>query len=125
MELAKQEVIKKNLKDKHLKCLKYAEDKKGINIVLLDMRNLSSFSDYFLICSGTSSRHVQAIAQHIDESFSKEGIYPLGIEGFSNGLWILMDYDDLIVHIFYDPIRSLYDLENLWGDAPKITPDMA
>jgi len=76
--------------------------------------------DYFIICSGQSSRHVQGIASFIEESLAKEGIYPLGIEGFTQGSWILMDYNEVIIHIFYKPIREFYDLEGLWSSAKRI-----
>lgn len=101
-------------------CINAALNKKALDLILLDVRKVSSFADYFIICSGKSSRHVQGIASFIEESLAKEGIYPLGIEGSTQGSWILMDYNELIIHIFYKPIREFYDLEGLWSDAKRI-----
>lgn len=84
------------------------------------MRKISSFTDYFIILSGNSDRHVQGIADSIETEMKKIGIIPLGIEGFTEGKWILIDYSDVIVHIFYAPFRNFYDLEKLWADAPRI-----
>ena len=75
-----------------------------------------------IICSGTSEREVQAIAQAIQLFLKKAEIRPMGIEGESNGQWILLDYDDVVISVFYEPIRSFYDIENLW-DAPRMKVD--
>jgi ribosome-associated protein len=80
----------------------------------------SSFTSFFIICSGTSDRHVQAIASHIEVSGKQAGVYPLGMEGFREGRWILLDYGDIVIHIFHEPVRKFYDLERLWKDAPQI-----
>ena len=105
---------------KSLLCLKAAIEKKAIEPILLKMKEITSFTDYFLICSGKSDRQVQAIAQGIEEDLKKKGIRPLGQEGVQEGKWILMDYEDLVVHIFLETIRKFYDLEGLWIDAPRI-----
>ena len=89
-------------------------------MIALDIRESSSFADYFIICSGTSNRQVQAIASSIELDLKKEGVYPLGVEGFSEGNWILLDYDDIIIHVFYEPVRSFYELERLWADAQRM-----
>jgi ribosome-associated protein len=102
--------------------LKATDEKKAFDAVLLDMRGLTSFTDGFFICSGSSDRQVQAIAQGIHEALEKLGIRPLGVEGLKEGKWVLMDYDDVVVHIFLEPIRPFYDLEGLWIDAPRIDP---
>jgi len=107
-------------KTKSLLCLKAALEKKALNPVLLELKGMTSFTDYFLLCSGKSDRQVQAIAQGIEEVLKKKGVRPLGQEGMAGGRWILMDYEDVIVHIFLEPIRSFYDLEGLWIDAPRI-----
>jgi len=107
-------------KIKSLLCLKAAMDKKAEEAVLLDMTGTSSFTDYFLICSGRSDRQVQAIARGIEEALEKEGIRPLGLEGVPAGKWILMDYEDVVVHIFLEPVRKFYDLEGLWIDALRV-----
>ena len=107
-------------KTKSLHCLKAAIEKKATDPVLLEMRGITSITDYFLICSGKSDRQVQAIAQAIDKLLKKKGVHPLGQEGTSEGKWILMDYEDVIVHIFLEPVRKFYDLEGLWIDASRI-----
>jgi ribosome-associated protein len=107
-------------KTKSLLCLKAVIEKKAIDPVLLEMRGITSITDYFLICSGKSDRQVQAIAQAIEKRLKKRGVHPLGQEGTSEGKWILMDYEDVIVHIFLEPVRKFYDLEGLWIDASRI-----
>ncbi len=93
---------------------------KALDLVLLDVSRFSSFADYFIICSGKSSRQVQSIAENIESSLRDIGIKPLGIEGKREGHWVLMDYADVIIHIFYEPIRSFYDLESLWSEASRL-----
>ena len=107
-------------REKSLHCVRAALEKKAFDLVLLDVQNVSSLAAYFLLCSGRSDRQVQAIARSIEEDLKKMGIRPLGIEGFERGKWILMDYDDVVVHVFLDPIRKFYDLEGLWLDAPRV-----
>ncbi|OGP69369.1 MAG: ribosome silencing factor [Deltaproteobacteria bacterium RBG_13_47_9] len=107
-------------KTKSLLCLKAAIEKKAQAPVLLELKGISSFTDYFLLCSGKSDRQVQAIAQAIEETLKKRGIRPLGQEGTLGGKWILMDFEDVVVHIFLEPVRKFYDLEGLWMDAPRI-----
>jgi ribosome-associated protein len=107
-------------KEKALFCAQAALDHKAIDLAILEVKKLSSFADYFVICSGSSDRQVQAIASHIEEKLGKQGLHPLGIEGKREGSWVLLDYGDVIIHIFYDPIREFYDLERLWSDAPKV-----
>jgi ribosome-associated protein len=105
---------------KSLLSVRAAIEKKATEMVLLEMRGVSSYTDYFLICSGKSDRQVQAIAQRVAEVLGEEGIQPLGLEGMSEGKWVLMDYGDLVIHVFLEPIRRFYDLEGLWVDAPRI-----
>ena len=107
-------------KTKSLLCLKAAVEKKAQDPVLLELKGISSITDYFLLCSGRSDRQVQAIAQGIEEALKKKGIRPLGQEGIAGGRWILLDYADVVVHIFLDPVRKFYDLEGLWMDAQRI-----
>jgi len=97
-----------------------ATDRKAMDVVVLDMRDASSITDYFLICSGGSERQVRAIADAIDEQLGPSGIASLGVEGYREGHWILMDYGDVIVHVFSEDTRDFYDLERLWANAPKI-----
>jgi len=107
-------------KEKALLCAQAALDHKAIDLAILEVKKLSSFADYFVISSGSSDRQVQAISSHIEEKLGKQGLHPLGIEGKREGRWVLLDYGDVIIHIFYHPIREFYDLERLWSDAPKV-----
>jgi ribosome-associated protein len=94
--------------------------KKALHLVVLDVHELSSVADVFIICSGRSNRQVKAIAEHIQVELKKQNIKPLSTEGMSEGHWVLMDYGHIIIHIFYEPVRSFYDLESLWIDAARI-----
>jgi ribosome-associated protein len=94
--------------------------KKAIDLVVLDVRELSSIADVFIICSGRSNRQVVAIAEHIQVDLKKHGITPLSVEGKKEGHWVLLDYGHVIIHVFYEPVRSFYDLEGLWIDAERI-----
>jgi ribosome-associated protein len=94
--------------------------KKAKHLVVLDVHELSSVADAFIICSGRSNRQVKAIAEHIQVELKKHKIKPLSTEGMSDGHWVLMDYGHIIIHIFYEPVRSFYDLESLWVDAARI-----
>ena len=107
-------------KEKAFLCARAALDHKAINLVILEVRNISSFTDYFLICSGSSDRQVQAIASHIEEELAKKGISLIGQEGKTEGRWVLLDCGDVVIHVFYQPTREFYDLERLWADAPRI-----
>src|SRR5215510_13212719 len=91
-----------------------ALDKKAQDAVVLELGNICSFTDYFFICTGTSARHNQSIADHIEERLKKEGVRPLHIEGRTEGEWILLDYVDFVIHIFSARAREFYDLERLW-----------
>ncbi len=94
--------------------------RKAIGLVVLDVRELTSVADVFIICSGRSSRQVTAIAEHIQLALKKHDIRPLSVEGKKDGRWVLLDYGHVIIHIFYEPVRNFYDLEGLWVDAGKI-----
>jgi ribosome-associated protein len=95
-------------------------NQKGVEPVILDVRGLSSLGDYFIICSGTSKRHVQALAQHLQETLGQAGVKPLGVEGLEDGQWVLLDYIDLVIHLFIAPLREFYDLEGLWVEATRL-----
>ena len=112
----------KDSKEKSIFCAQAALEKKAFDITIVELKKASSLTDYFLICSGRSDRQVQAIAQSIEEKMGKQGIRPLGEEGMREGRWVLMDYDDVVIHIFYDQVRHYYDLEGLWIEAPRINP---
>ena len=99
--------------------------RKVIAPVLLDVQNLTSVADYFIICSGSSNRQVAAIAQTIKKELKNHKYKPLSIDGVKEGQWVLMDFGHVVIHIFYDPVRNFYDLEGLWTDAARVvTPGL-
>lgn len=107
--------IRKENEDNQLtEALEAALDKKAQDVVIIDLNEICSFTDNFVICTGTSSRHNQTIAEGIDERLRKSGTRPLHIEGHKEGEWILLDYIDFVVHIFTAKAREFYDLERLW-----------
>jgi len=93
--------------------------RKAMHLVVLEMEDLTSVADAFIICSGKSHRQVTAIADFVQRELKKQGKSPLNVEGKKDGHWILMDYGDVIIHIFYEPLRHFYDLEGLWIDAKR------
>jgi ribosome-associated protein len=114
----------KTLKDisswnKALLLTRAALDKKACDLVVLDVHEHTSIADYFIVCSGRSDRQVQSIAQGLEDDAAREGVEPFAVEGASRGHWVLMDFSDVIVHIFYHPVRQFYDLDGLWGHAPR------
>ncbi|MBI5385029.1 MAG: ribosome silencing factor [Verrucomicrobia bacterium] len=106
-----------------LACRKFADDKKAENLVVLDVRKLSSVTDFFVIVSATSEPHMRAIAEEISEkNREKNGERPRAVDGTLRASWMVIDYVDVIVHIMRSDLRSHYDLEGLWGDAPRVVP---
>jgi len=103
--------------------LKAADDKKASDLVILDISDIASFANYFLICSGDSSRQIQAIADEVEEKLRAHGSKPSHIEGYRNAEWVLMDYIDLVIHIFSKKARAFYDLERLWRDGKRINAE--
>lgn len=101
-------------------CAGLAQEKKAMNVRALDVRETASFTDYFLICSGTSDRQVNTIAEHIEGTLRKEGIRPFVVEGIREGRWVLLDYADFVVHIFLDEVRQFYKFDRLWGSSTEI-----
>jgi ribosome-associated protein len=97
-----------------------AGEKKATDIVILDLRQIASFTEYFVLCTGANARQVSAIADSVEEQLRKAGKRPLHTEGYSSAEWILLDYGDFIVHIFSSVSRRFYDLERLWRDAGRI-----
>src|SRR3982751_3040690 len=97
-----------------------AADKKATDIVLLDLKEVASFTEFFLISTGTNARQVQAISNAVEEELRKAGKRPLHTEGYSSAEWILLDYGDFIVHVFSAASRRFYDLERLWRDAKRV-----
>ena len=106
--------------DKAKLCLKIINERKAMDPVLFEVGQLTSITDYFLLASGNSSRQVQAITRHLQRRMREEGFKPDGIEGEQEGHWVLMDYGDVVIHLFYQPVREFYDLEGLWIDAPRV-----
>ncbi len=95
-------------------------ERKSSDVVALDLRGVSSATDYFVIGSGTSDIQVKAIADHVREELKKDGHRPDHVEGMSGGTWVLLDYIDFVVHVFHSAAREFYQLEHLWGDAPRV-----
>ena len=100
--------------------VKAALGRKALGLVVLDVRELTSVADAFIICSGRSNRQVTAIAEFIITELKKVGIKPLSVEGKKEGHWVLLDYGHVIIHVFYESVRNFYDLEGLWVDAKRI-----
>lgn len=99
---------------------KLMDDKKARQVRILDIRNISPVTDYFVLCSGGSTNQVRAIADHVEEALGGLGVPPGHAEGYRNGRWILLDYGDVVVHVFHEDDREYYDLDRLWGDAPEV-----
>ncbi len=97
-----------------------AMERKAQELAVLDLRGISSATDFFLLGSGTSDMQVRSIAEHIIEELKKEGVRPGHVEGLEGGRWVLIDYIDFLVHIFHPEARSFYQLETLWGDARRL-----
>jgi len=97
--------------------------RKAGRVVVLDVSELTSIADAFILCSGRSNRQVTAIAEYIEADLKSQGVRPLSVEGRREGHWVLMDYGDVVIHIFYEPVREVFDLEGLWIDAGRIVTD--
>ena len=123
-----QKKLKKEIQDKTgleraTLCAQTAFDNKAEDVIVLDVQGISSFADYFVIMSGRSSRHVQGLAQALEGTMRSKRISAANAEGIQDGMWVLLDFDDVVVHIFYHEQRSFYDLEGLWHDAPRVEID--
>ena len=101
-----------------------ADDRKAVDLKVLHLGKVTDFTDYFIVCSGTSERQVQAIADSVQEKLRESKARPLHVEGYNRGQWVLMDYGDLVVHVFQEEPRRYYALERLWGDAPDVTAEL-
>lgn len=102
------------------KIVKVLDSKKGMDITGIDIRQLTTIGDYFILVTGTSSPHVKALAEEVEDTLAKEGIEPRRIEGAQSAVWILMDYQDVILHVFTKETREFYNMERLWSDAPRM-----
>lgn len=102
-------------------CAAYALEKKALNVRLLDVRGKSTLTDFLLIVSGRSDRQVQAVAEAVRLGLKKEHeTLPLAVEGMNEGRWVLLDYGDVMVHVFQEPVRDFYDLDGLWSEAAEV-----
>lgn len=101
-------------------CARAALDTKAEEIVILDVRGLTTFTEYFVIMNGRSTRHVQALADAVESALRSKRVKTSSAEGLQEGTWVLLDFDDVVVHIFYHEQRSFYNLEGLWSEAKKI-----
>jgi ribosome-associated protein len=101
-------------------CANVASENRGREILVIDLRKVTTLADFFVIASGTSRRQIHAMADEIDRALSELGEKKMGIEGYNESHWVLLDYGDVVVHLFDDNTRRYYDLENLWGDAPRV-----
>ncbi len=110
------------MKDELKIALKAVESKKALDVTVLDISEIASFANHFVICSGESTRQIQAIADEVEAKLKSNGFRPNHIEGYRNAEWVLLDYVDLVIHIFSKKARAYYDLERLWRDAKQIDP---
>lgn len=112
-------------KQRAILCAAYALEKKAFDVRILEVQGLSSLTDYLLLASGRSDRQVQAVAESVRLGLKKDhAVLPLAVEGMNEGRWVLIDYGDVMVHIFQQPVREFYDLDGLWSEAAEITvPD--
>ncbi len=107
--------------ERALLCAQAALDKKAYDLVILEVGAFTSVAEYFVICTGRSDVQVQSICRAIEEALANAKVRPLAIEGYAHGQWVLMDFGDVIVHIFYETARDFYNLERLWSQAPRCT----
>ena len=108
------------LDERILMALRAAAEKKALDLVVLDLRPVASFTDFFVITSGTNRRQVQAISDGVVEQLKKNGTRPARVEGYQTAEWILVDYGDFILHVFDEKARRFYDLERLWREAARV-----
>jgi ribosome-associated protein len=102
------------------RAVRAAEDRKALDLTVLDLRKAAGFTDYFLICSGTNPRQIRAIADAVMEALTAEGVSPAHVEGYDRSEWVLLDYFDFVVHVFAPETRMFYGLERLWGSAERV-----
>jgi ribosome-associated protein len=98
-------------------------ERKASDVIVMDLRGISSATDYFVVCTGTSDIQVRSIAEHMIQELKKADVRPDHVEGMRGGRWVLIDYIDFVVHVFHPAAREFYQLEVLWGDAPRISLD--
>ncbi len=106
--------------NKTLAVVEAALEKKALDLKVMQVEHLRSVADYFVIATGRSDVQVQAIARGIEERMAQEGVRPLAVEGFNHGHWVVLDYDDVVIHVFFEPVRDFYRLESNWTDAQDV-----
>ncbi len=109
-----------NSKELAILIAKFVRENKAKDIVILNVMKLTPITDYFVICTGLTNRHVQALAHDLQKEMNQHKIHIIGNEGYTAGSWAILDYDDVVVHIYIEATRKFYDLEDLWGDAEKL-----
>ena len=102
---------------------KLADEKKAKEVLILNLADLTDIADFFVLASGTSERHVRTVAESVQTGMKEKGMQPLSAEGYDEGRWIILDYGDVIFHMFLEPLRELYDLESLWIEAARYRTD--
>lgn len=101
----------------------YLDEKKALDIKIIDISNISVIADYFIIAGGSNQRQIKTLADNVEEKLKEQGIFPKSIEGYQNANWVLMDYTDVIIHIFNQEDRLFYDLERIWTDGKLVEPE--
>ena len=114
-------ISSEDLDDRLMTALRAATEKKALDVVVLDLREIASFTDFFVIVSGTNDRQVQAIADEVSDTLKKSGSPAARVEGYKTAEWVLLDFGDFVVHVFEDKARKFYDLERLWREARRVT----
>ena len=123
MQQVKKKHRKKTSSELARLCVHAAVEKKAEDPIILDVRKICSFTDYFVIISGRSTRHVQGLAEALEAELRSKRLATSKSEGLQEGIWVLLDFNDVVVHIFYSESRKFYDIEGLWHDAPRISLD--
>ena len=116
-------LVTSELSEDVARAVELAQDRKGRDVTVLDLRGLSSATDFFVLVTGTSDIHVRSVANYIMDELKKDGVRPDHVEGVRGGRWVLIDYIDFVVHVFHPAAREFYQLERLWGDAPLLAVD--
>jgi ribosome-associated protein len=112
----------KNVRQQVAQAVKAVESKKGEDVAILELNPTTDFTNYFLLCSGTNPRQIQAISDEVERQLAQVGVRARSVEGYKQAEWVLLDYVDFVVHIFSEDKRTLYDLERLWRSAPRLSP---
>jgi ribosome-associated protein len=106
-------------KEKAIICGRFADEKKAKNVDIIELIGLTDIADYFVLASGTGERHVRTIAENIEQGLKREDIRPFSVEGHDDGRWVIIDYQNVVVHVFLESLRELYDIESLWLEAKR------